>query len=186
MTIYGYARVSTKEQSLSVQTNALFEYGCQHIFEDVESGRKTFRSSLTDMLGQLQKGDTVVVWKLDRLGRTTKQLIDLTFRFKENQITFISIKEQLNTSTPLGKFYFTLMAGLAEMEVDLIRERTMAGLEVARKQGRVGGRPPISIETQQRLKRLYQLKRYSYKELAYLCNISPATAHKYIKTLSIT
>lgn len=180
MKTYGYARVSTEEQSLNAQLQALESFGCDTIFQEKESGRKKKRPALDKLLHEINAGDSIVIWKLDRLGRTTKQLIDLTSFFQEKKITLISLKEQLDTRTPLGKFYFTLMAGLAEMEVDLIRERTLVGLNAARLEGRVGGRPTISQEKIQEIQRLFQLNRYTFKEISTLTQVSVSTVHKYI------
>lgn len=183
MTIYGYARVSTEDQALGAQLNALHQFGCDHIFQEKESGRKVKRPALEKLTKRLQSGDSLVVWKLDRLGRTTKQLIDFTFLLKEKGIIFISLQEQLDTSTPLGKFYFTLMAGLAEMEVDLIRERTLAGLEAARLEGRIGGRPAITKDTQHQIQELYAANKYSLKEIGAMCGVSVTTVSKYARLI---
>lgn len=179
MKTYGYARVSTEEQSLNAQLLALESFGCDTIFQEKESGRKKKRPALDKLLHEINAGDSIVIWKLDRLGRTTKQLIDLTSFFKK-KITLISLKEQLDTRTPLGKFYFTLMAVLAEMEVDLIRERTLMELNAARLEGPVGGRPTISQEKIQEIQRLFQLNRYTFKEISMLTQVSVSTVHKYI------
>lgn len=180
--IYGYIRVSTKDQQFHLQKDALLDYGCHKIFEEKESGRKTDRDALTKLLKRANSGDTIVVWKLDRLARTTYQLITLTEKFQKKNISLISLKEKIDTRTPMGRFYFTIMAGIAEMEVEMLRERTKAGLEAARKRGKIGGRPTIKNSCQKRIQQLY-LSDKSITEIAKECNISKSTAHKYVHLL---
>jgi len=138
--LVGYVRVSTDDQNLALQTQALNEIGCTKIYEDKISGTKTNRPGLTLALEVLRKGDTLVVWKLDRLGRTVKGLIDLINQLHQKDIHFKSITDNVDTSTPSGRFFFHVMASLAQMERELIAERTKAGLASAKLLGRVGGR----------------------------------------------
>lgn len=138
--LVGYARVSTDDQNLALQTQALNEIGCAKIYEDKISGTKTNRPGLQLALEVLRNGDTLVVWKLDRLGRTVKGLIDLINQLHQKDIHFKSITDNVDTSTPSGRFFFHVMASLAQMERELIAERTKAGLASAKLLGRVGGR----------------------------------------------
>jgi DNA invertase Pin-like site-specific DNA recombinase len=138
----GYARVSTQEQNLELQLDALSKAGCDRIFEDHASGARMARPGLDDALSHLRKGDVLVIWKLDRLGRTIRGLIDLVGELRNGGIGFRSLTEGFDTSTPGGRLMFHIFAALAEMERDLIRERTQAGLAAARARGRNGGRKP--------------------------------------------
>lgn len=140
---YGYARVSTYDQDLSLQLDALRKASCDHIFMEKMSGTTSDRPELTKLLSVLKAEDTLIIWKLDRLGRSTKDLIEISTSLKENNIELVSITENINTNTPMGRMFFTIMAGLAEFEADQISERTVAGLKAAKEQGRVGGRKPI-------------------------------------------
>ncbi|MZQ57154.1 recombinase family protein [Escherichia coli] len=140
--LIGYVRVSTNEQNTDLQRNALVCAGCEQIFEDKLSGTRTDRPGLKRALKRLQKGDTLVVWKLDRLGRSMKHLISLVGELRERGINFRSLTDSIDTSSPMGRFFFHIMGALAEMERELIMERTMAGLAAARNKGRIGGRPP--------------------------------------------
>jgi DNA invertase Pin-like site-specific DNA recombinase len=138
--LIGYARVSTSEQNLQLQQEALTKSGCEKIFEDKVSGTRVNRPGLTKALEMLRAGDTLVVWKLDRLGRSVKQLVDLVNGLHAQGIEFHSLTDAIDTGTPSGRFFFHVMASLAEMERELTVERTRAGLEAARQQGRKGGR----------------------------------------------
>jgi DNA invertase Pin-like site-specific DNA recombinase len=138
--LIGYARVSTTDQNLALQKEALEKAGCERIYEDTISGTRAERPGLTKALEMLRSGDTLVVWKLDRLGRSVKNLITLIGEINTNGIHFKSLTDSIDTDTPSGRFFFHVMASLAEMERDLIIERTRAGLEVARALGRKGGR----------------------------------------------
>jgi DNA invertase Pin-like site-specific DNA recombinase len=136
----GYARVSTSDQNLDLQKEALKEAGCTKIYEDQASGLRAERPGLVRALEHLREGDTFVVWKLDRLGRNVKNLIDFVTKLEENKIHFKSLTDQIDTSSSMGKFFFHIMASLAQMERELIVERTRAGLNAARQRGRIGGR----------------------------------------------
>jgi len=137
---FGYARVSKQDQTLDLQRDALKKIGCDEIFFDKASGASTDRPGLKDLLSRLRENDVLVVWKLDRIGRNTTDLISLTKNLDEKNIHFQSVTEKINTETPAGRFFFNVMASLAQMERDLIVERTKAGLEAAKLQGRIGGR----------------------------------------------
>lgn len=140
--LIGYVRVSTNDQNTALQRNALSSAGCELIFEDVISGSKSERPGLKKMLRALSEGDTLVVWKLDRLGRSMRHLVILVEELRERSVNFRSLTDSIDTSSPMGRFFFHVMGALAEMERELIVERTCAGLQAARAEGRIGGRRP--------------------------------------------
>lgn len=140
--LIGYARVSTQDQNLELQQEALSKAGCQKVFEDKLSGTRVDRPGLTKALEMLREDDTLVVWKLDRLGRSVKQLVNLVGELRKRGVQFKSLTDAIDTGTPSGRFFFHVMASLAEMERELTIERTRAGLEIARQLGRKGGRKP--------------------------------------------
>ncbi len=181
----GYARVSTNHQNLEVQKEALQEAGCEKIFEEKASTRKE-RKELINLINQLRKGDMVIVWKLDRLGRTTLELIKLINEFNEKGIKFKSLNDSLiDTSTPNGKLVFSIFSALAEHEREIIRERTIAGLESARKKGRKGGRPKgLSKEAKNKSAAALTLynKGESIKDIMKTVGIrSKATLYRYLR-----
>ena len=143
----GYARVSTTDQNLTLQKDALLKAGCERIYEDELSGTKDNRPGLLKALEQLRENDTLVVWKLDRLGRSVKSLIELVSELHSKNIHFKSVTDSIDTSTPSGRFFFHVMASLAQMERELIVERTKAGLDAAKKLGRVGGRKRVMSDS---------------------------------------
>lgn len=145
--LIGYARVSTNDQDLSLQREALNNIGCEKIYEDKISGTKLSRHGLNLAIEVLRENDTFVVWKLDRLGRSVKDLVSLVGSMEKRGIHFKSITDNIDTSTPSGRFFFHVMASLAQMERELLAERTKAGLDAARKQGRVGGRKRIMTQS---------------------------------------
>jgi DNA invertase Pin-like site-specific DNA recombinase len=138
--LIGYARVSTQDQNLELQRKALIDAGCEKIFDDKVSGSRSERPGLAQAMGILRDGDTLVVWKLDRLGRSVKHLVDLVGELDGLGVHFRSLTDSIDTSTASGRFFFHVMASLAEMERELTVERTRAGLETARQLGRIGGR----------------------------------------------
>jgi DNA invertase Pin-like site-specific DNA recombinase len=140
--LIGYARVSTQDQNLELQRDALAKAGCHKVFEDKLSGARGDRPGLSKILELLRNGDTLVVWKLDRLGRSVKQLVDLVGELHKQGVQFKSLTDAIDTGTTSGRFFFHIMASLAEMERELNVERTQAGLELARQLGRKGGRKP--------------------------------------------
>lgn len=140
--LIGYARVSTQDQNLELQREALTKIGCQKVFEDKVSGTRADRPGLAKALEMLREGDTLVVWKLDRLGRSVKQLVNLIGALHTQGVQLKSLIDAIDTGTPSGRFFFHVMASLAEMERELIVERTRAGLDVARQLGRKGGHKP--------------------------------------------
>ena len=141
--LLGYARVSTTDQQPQLQVDALIAAGCYRVFTETASGARTDRPTLEQVLDQLRPGDTLVVWKLDRLGRSLRHLVDTVTGLAERGIGFRSLQEAIDTTTPGGKLVFHVFAALAEFERDLIRERTNAGLAAARARGRHGGRPSV-------------------------------------------
>ncbi len=151
----GYARVSKYDQNLELQIEALKKAGCEKIFSDKSSGAKMERQGLAEACSYLRKDDILVVWKLDRLGRTVKGMIDLICDIESKGIHFKSITDNIDTTTPVGRFFFHVMTSLAQMERELIIERTKAGLEAARKKGRIGGRKrvmtPSKVESAKKL-----------------------------------
>ena len=143
MAVIGYARVSTRDQHDALQQDALQQAGCARIFTDVASGAHSERAALQEALEFLREGDTLVVWRLDRLGRSLRHLLELSEHLESRGIQLRSLTEHLDTSSPGGRLIFGLMSALAQFERDLIRERTHAGLQAARDRGRTGGRPSV-------------------------------------------
>lgn len=178
----GYARVSTTEQDLSLQLDALKDAGCEKIHEDRISGAKTDRPGLQEALGYLRKGDTLVVWRLDRLGRSLKHLIETVNDLEERGIGFQSLQESINTTTSSGRLVFHIFGALAEFERNLIRERTQAGLVAARARGRKGGRPKsLDAKKTALLCELYDSKKHTIKEICELLDISRPTLYSYLR-----
>ncbi len=178
----GYARVSTQDQHLRAQTDALKQAGCEKVYTDQLSGASRERPGLTQALETLRKGDTLVVWKLDRLGRSLPHLVELVGELKERGVGFRSLQENLDTTSGTGKLVFHLFASLAEFERDLIRERTMAGLAAARARGRMGGRPRALEAKQVALARaMYQDKTNSVKDICATLQVGKTTLYRYLK-----
>lgn len=182
MAIIGYARVSTDEQELALQTDALKAYGAQKLYTEKASGSKTDRPMLLEALRCLHEGDTFMVWKLDRLGRSVRQLVDTVQELHDRGIEFVSITDGINTETAAGRFFFHVMAALAEMERDLIRERTQAGLKAARARGRSGGRPKLdpSNPTIVKAKKMHASKVFTIKEICDTLSISQSALYRYL------
>jgi DNA invertase Pin-like site-specific DNA recombinase len=181
--LIGYARVSTTDQTLDLQKDALEKAGCSRIFTDTASGAKAERVGLDEALSHLREGDTLVVWRLDRLGRSLKHLIETITGLNNRHIGFKSITESIDTTTSGGKLIFHIFGALAEFERDIIKERTNAGLQAARARGRKGGRPKaLSPKKAQMAEVLYKDKNNSIDEICKTLNISRATLYRYIKT----
>ncbi len=182
--LIGYARVSTQDQTLHLQQDALEKIGCTKIFTDTASGAVSERKGLEEALQFVREGDTLVVWRLDRLGRSLKHLIDVIHLLQQRQVGFRSITENIDTTTSGGKLIFHVFGALAEFERDLIRERTQAGLQAARARGRVGGRPRIaSLNAPGKVsiaQSLYDDKRNSIVDICKTLNISRATLYRYV------
>jgi DNA invertase Pin-like site-specific DNA recombinase len=177
----GYARVSTQEQNLDLQRDALQRAGCERIIEDTASGGKATRTGLAQALDLLRQGDVLVVWRLDRLGRTLKHLIELMADLKRQGIGFQSVTEAIDTTTPGGKLVFHIFGALAEFERNLIRERTQAGLQAARARGRKGGRPKALDGKQRALAvDLYRQGKHTVDEICRTVGITRPTLYAYI------
>ena len=176
----GYARVSTDDQHLELQLDALRQAGCEKIFEDKMSGSKFDRPGLNEALAYARKGDVLVVWRLDRLGRSLPDLLELVARLEANSIGLNSLNEQICTDTPSGKLIFHIFAALTEFERNLIRERTNAGLAAARKRGRKGGRRRRLDEQQIRqIRALLRDPNISVSEVAASYGVSRGTIYNY-------
>ena len=181
--LIGYARVSTHEQTLNLQRDALQQAGCSKLFTDTASGAKTERIGLEEALNYVRKGDTLVVWRLDRLGRSLRDLIATMTMLEARGIGFKSLTENIDTTTSGGKLIFHIFGALAEFERNLIRERTTAGLSAARARGRTGGRPKALTARQLSIaKALYNDKQHSISEICQTLKISRATLYRSIKT----
>lgn len=179
--LVGYARVSTEEQNLDLQFDALRQAGCEQLFHDEMSGAKTERPGLSAVLSFVRPGDTLVVWRLDRLGRSLKDLIARVEELKGRGIEFRSLHESIDTASPSGKLQFHIFSALAEFERDLIRERTLAGLKAARARGRVGGRRrSMTPEKVKLASRLIQDPNVSVAEICRTLHVSRATLYRYV------
>lgn len=178
----GYARVSTADQHLTMQEDALRQDGCSEIFKDVVSGIRTQRPGLDKALAYLREGDTLIVWKLDRLGRSIQHLIETIKLLHERKIGFKSLQENMDTSTSGGKLIFHIFSALAEFERELIRERTGAGLKAARARGRLGGRPSMLDNRQiHRMIEMYNEQKNTVAEICKIYSISRPSFYNYLK-----
>jgi DNA invertase Pin-like site-specific DNA recombinase len=185
----GYARVSTRDQSLRMQVEALREAGCDKIHEEIASGAKTARPVLDEILRNLRTGDTVVIWKLDRLGRNLAHLIQLTTHLSEKKVGLISLNDPIDTTTSHGRLIFSIFGSLAEFERELIIERTHAGLKSARARGRKGGRPKgMSQDAMHKAtiaEALYTNGTISVKKIAEQLDISKTTLYLYLRSRNV-
>jgi DNA invertase Pin-like site-specific DNA recombinase len=179
----GYARVSTLEQNPDLQHDALKKAGCKKIYTDNASGVKADRPALNEILEYVRKGDCVVVWRLDRLGRSLKHLIEVVEDLENRKVGFMSLQEGINTTTAGGRLVFHLFGALSEFERNLIRERTCAGLAAARARGRMGGRKhklkPAQVKT---LRSMYDSRKHTIREICKVMGISKPTLYAYLKT----
>lgn len=186
--VFGYARVSTPDQQLHLQLDALQAYGCTQVVQEKVSAGKE-RPALQHLLTRLRPGDTLVVWKLDRLGRSLKDLVTLVTGFQEQGVQFVSLQDHLDTTTAQGRLMFNLFASLAEFERDLIRERTHAGLTAARARGRQGGRPKglskEALSKAQAAKTLYLQRDKTVAEIGQLLSVGRATVYRYLAHLGV-
>jgi len=181
--LIGYVRVSTDDQNLDLQRDALKQAGCEQVYEDRVSGTKARRPGLEQALSHLRAGDTLVVWRLDRLGRSLRHLIDTVTDLQEKGIGFKSLQESIDTTTSGGKLVFHIFGALAEFEREIIRERTQAGLQSARARGKRGGRPKALTEKQvEILNHLAADKSRSVDEICKTLGISRMTFYRYVKT----
>ena len=186
---FGYARVSTKDQSLLLQKDALSKEGCTEVYEEKASGKNADRPELQKMLAQLRKGDLVVVWKLDRLGRSLQDLVRLMSLFQEKEVGFRSLQDHIDTTTPVGRLNFHLFAALAEFERDIISERTKAGLAAARARGRMGGRPKgLSKKAQDKARLAESLYTENQRSIPEICDhigVSKSTLYRYLRSRGV-
>lgn len=179
----GYARVSTEEQNLDSQIQILKEAGAGKIFTDVISGSKAERKGLKECLTFARKGDSIVIYKLDRLGRSLKELLTLVEDLQKKGINLIITSQSIDTSTSSGRLMLQMFGMIAEFERELIRERTMVGLKSARVRGRIGGRSKALTGQQvENLKAIYETKKVSIKEMCEMFKIKKPTLYKYLKS----
>jgi DNA invertase Pin-like site-specific DNA recombinase len=186
--LVGYARVSTADQSLNLQRDALKKAGCKRVFTDVAGagGAGAERPGLAKALEYVRRGDTLVVWKLDRFGRSLRDLVESVNALKARKVGFRSLQEALDTTTSGGRLVFHVFAALAEFERDLIRERTQAGLKAARARGRMGGRPRILIGKRLELAQsLFNDPKNSPRDIAKTIGISLATLYRYVRSPTV-
>ena len=179
--LIGYARVSTDDQNLDLQRDALQAAGCERVFEDMVSGARADRSGLTTLMSMLRAGDTVVIWRLDRLGRSLKNLIELVERLEAAKVGLRSLHENIDTTSSGCKLVFYLFGSLAEFERNLIRERTQAGLVAARARGRMGGRPKRLDPAKLALAlKLHRERNHTVEEICKMMGISKSTLYNYL------
>lgn len=178
--LIGYARVSTQDQNLELQIEALKKAGCEKIYEEKISGAKTERPELARTLNDLRKGDVLVVWKLDRLGRSLKDLVNIITDLSSREVQFKSLTDSIDTATTSGRFFFNVMASLAQMERELNQERTNAGLEAARKSGRVGGRKRVMTESKKEAAIKLMAAGVPPKDVAQNLGVSVPTLYRHI------
>jgi len=177
--IFGYARVSTRDQQLDAQLDALRDAGAERIFSDKISGAKADRPELTRLLDQLRPGDVIIVTKYDRLARSLKDLLAIVERIQNQGAGFRSLAEDIDTTTPAGRLIFHVFASIAQFERERIVERTKEGLQAARERGRVGGRPPaLSSEQRAEVRRMRDIDDKSLAEIARLFGVSERTVKR--------
>jgi DNA invertase Pin-like site-specific DNA recombinase len=185
--LLGYARVSTIEQNVHLQTDALEAAGCIRVWTDKASGTLEQRPQLERVLDHLRPGDTLVVWRLDRLGRNLRHLIATVNDLSAREVGFRSLTEGIDTSTPTGRLVFHVFGALAEFEAALISERTTAGLAAARARGRVGGRPPAMTPDKLAVARqLYDSKEHTLNAIASIIGVSRSTLYRHLELGAVT
>ena len=183
--LIGYARVSTADQNLKLQHQALTDAGCDRIIDDTMTGTAKHRPGLDQVLNMVRDGDTLLVWKLDRLGRSVKHLVDLVTQLETQGVGFKSLTDQIDTTTPSGRFFFHVMASLAQMERELIAERTSAGLLEAKRRGRVGGRPRKMTESKIAAARKLLTDGVPAHDVATDLGVSVPTLYRWIPAASL-
>jgi DNA invertase Pin-like site-specific DNA recombinase len=182
MSQVGYARVSTTDQKADLQDDALLQAGCDRIFVDQASGASTERPQLAAALDYVRDGDVLVVWRLDRLGRSLRHLVQVVADLEERGVGFKSLNESIDTTTPTGRLIFHVFAALAEFERDLIRERTVAGLTAARARGRMGGRKPsLTPKKVQVAQQMYDAGDSTVADIAKVLGVSRATIYRHLQ-----
>jgi DNA invertase Pin-like site-specific DNA recombinase len=185
--LLGYARVSTLDQNADLQRDALQGAGCYRVFLDTASGKLDDRPQLAALLDQLRPDDTLVVWRLDRLGRSLRHLIETVNGLAERGVAFRSLTESIDTSTPGGRLIFHVFGALAEFERELIRERTVAGLAAARARGRAGGRPSVMTPGKLAVARqLYDSKDHTMDAIAKVVGVSRASLYRHLSPAEAT
>ncbi|RKS80658.1 DNA invertase Pin-like site-specific DNA recombinase [Motilibacter peucedani] len=177
--LLGYARVSTAEQNADLQTDELTAAGCYRVYVDHASGSLDRRPQLDKVLGDLRPGDTLVVWRLDRLGRSLRHLIDTVTALDEREVGFRSLRESIDTTTAGGRLVFHLFGALAQFEREIIKDRTVAGLAAARARGRVGGRPTKLTDRQRReARRMYDARELTVEQIGEVLGVSRTTIYR--------
>ena len=181
----GYARISTRAQNLDLQIDALKKAGCEKIYKDIISGSLSNRPALDQLLNYVNKNDVIIIWKLDRLGRSLKNLVDLINTLNEKEVGLKSINDPVDTTTAQGRLIFNIFGSLAEFERELIKERTLAGLEAAREKGNIGGRPKGLTKKAQNIaltaEYLYKEEKLSVNEILDQLAIGRATLYRYLR-----
>lgn len=182
MKVIGYARTTIIDKESSEQLNKLKEFGCTELFHETYAYEEDCDNhSLESVIARMQSGETLVVSELHRLGKTTRQLTELTDLLRKRNLHLVSLAENIDTREPMGTIYFNLMEGLAGMEQALIKERTLVGLNNARKNGKIGGRPKIDPKTIKKIRQLYYDKKETIQFISTKCGVSVGTCYKYIK-----
>lgn len=182
MKVIGYARTTIIDKESSEQLNKLKEFGCTELFHETYAYEENCDNhSLESVIARMQSGETLVVSELHRLGKTTRQLTELTDLLRKRNLHLVSLAENIDTREPMGAIYFNLMEGLAAMEQALIKERTLVGLNNARKNGKIGGRPRIDPKTIKKIRQLYYDKKETIQFISTKCGVSVGTCYKYIK-----
>lgn len=182
MKVIGYARTTIIDKESSEQLNKLKEFGCTELFHETYAYEEDCDNhSLESVIARMQSGETLVVSELHRLGKTTRQLTELTDLLRKRNLHLVSLAENIDTREPMGAIYFNLMEGLAAMEQALIKERTLVGLNNARKNGKIGGRPKIDPKTIKKIRQLYYDKKETIQFISTKCGVSVGTCYKYIK-----
>ena len=178
---FGYERVSTDKQELARQHDALTAYGVDNIFSEKMTGTKAHRPELDKLREQVRAGDTVVIESLSRLGRSTKDLLNLMDEWDKQEVKVVSLKEQIDTKTPTGKLLLTVLSAISQFERDITVQRTNEGLKAARARGRKGGRPKADAKAVEKAIKLYNAKTHSVKEITEITGVSSATLYRAIK-----
>ncbi|MCD5077457.1 recombinase family protein [Enterococcus gallinarum] len=182
MKVIGYARTTIIDKESSEQLNKLKKFGCTELFHETYAYEENCDNhSLESVIARMQSGETLVVSELHRLGKTTRQLTELTDLLRKRNLHLVSLAENIDTREPMGAIYFNLMEGLAAMEQALIKERTLVGLNNARKNGKIGGRPKIDPKTIKKIRQLYYDKKETIQFISTKCGVSVGTCYKYIK-----